>query len=317
VLPGVSLGLLVAVIALNIYALDAGPADAWTYLAAGERLNAGHQLYALSPGDRPVDLKPPYWTVPLLSPPPIAVLWRPLALLPAEVAVAGWWILTMVAVALSILLAVRARPVFASLAVLVFLLPLNYEFANGNVNGLLLLGTIGAWLSIRSGRDRLAGVAVAAMTAVKLTPAVLLVWLLLERRWVAVRTSLATGMVLGLVSVLGAGPQAHLAYLDVMADTATVGPTQFSLAGLVERLGVAIEIARLAPPAALGVGMSVVALAARRGRPDVGFTAAVFTMVWGSPVMNFDWLSLLFAALAPGFWPLGTSDERAARAPEH
>ncbi len=55
--------------------------DAPTYLAAGERLNAGHNLYALVAGDRPVLLDPPYWIVPLLSPPPIAVLWRPLALL--------------------------------------------------------------------------------------------------------------------------------------------------------------------------------------------------------------------------------------------
>jgi hypothetical protein len=46
------------------------------YLAAGERLNAGHQLYALMPGNRPVDIHPPFWTVPLLSPPPIAVLFR-------------------------------------------------------------------------------------------------------------------------------------------------------------------------------------------------------------------------------------------------
>src|SRR3954468_15126551 len=55
--------------------------DAWNYLAAGERLNAAHPLYALSPGDRAIQLLPPYWTVPLLAPPPITVLWRPLALL--------------------------------------------------------------------------------------------------------------------------------------------------------------------------------------------------------------------------------------------
>src|SRR5439155_1700663 len=52
--------------------------DAWNYLAAGERLNAGHPLYSISPGDRPIQLLPPYWTVPLLAPPPIAVVWRPL-----------------------------------------------------------------------------------------------------------------------------------------------------------------------------------------------------------------------------------------------
>src|SRR5687767_10188966 len=53
--------------------------DANTYLAAGERLNAGHDLYRLRPGDREVLIIPELFTQPLVSPPPIAVLWRPLA----------------------------------------------------------------------------------------------------------------------------------------------------------------------------------------------------------------------------------------------
>ena len=60
-----------------------------TYLAAGERLNAGHNLYAFGAGDRPIILDPQYWTVPLLSPPPIAVLWRSLALLGTGAMLAG------------------------------------------------------------------------------------------------------------------------------------------------------------------------------------------------------------------------------------
>jgi hypothetical protein len=26
-------------------------------------------------------------------------------------------------------------------------------------------------------------------------------------------------------------------------------------------------------------------------------------MVWGSSIVNFDWLALMFAGLAPAFWP--------------
>src|SRR5256885_12201688 len=52
--------------------------DAMTYYAAAQRLNDGHQLYALTTGDIAIELRPPFWTVPLLSPPFIAVLWRPL-----------------------------------------------------------------------------------------------------------------------------------------------------------------------------------------------------------------------------------------------
>ena len=55
----ISVGLLLAVVWMRFpYGLI--PGDAFTYLAAGERLNAGHPLYAVSPGDRPVGLEPPY-----------------------------------------------------------------------------------------------------------------------------------------------------------------------------------------------------------------------------------------------------------------
>src|SRR4029079_4401518 len=39
--------------------------DAWNYLAAGERLNAGHPLYALSAGGRNVALRPTVSAPPL------------------------------------------------------------------------------------------------------------------------------------------------------------------------------------------------------------------------------------------------------------
>jgi len=56
-------------------------ADQITYQAAGERRNAGHALYALSAGDRHIAPDPPYWFVPILYPPLISVIWRPLAAL--------------------------------------------------------------------------------------------------------------------------------------------------------------------------------------------------------------------------------------------
>src|SRR5438105_1609964 len=61
--------------------------DTGTYLGAGERLNAGHEVYSLKVGDRPIPL---LWKYPLLYPPLIAVLWRPLALL-GDLAKYGWW----------------------------------------------------------------------------------------------------------------------------------------------------------------------------------------------------------------------------------
>ncbi len=55
--------------------------DALTYLAAGERLNDSHLLYAWTSGDRPVFMMERF-IAPLISPPPIAAIWRPLAAVP-------------------------------------------------------------------------------------------------------------------------------------------------------------------------------------------------------------------------------------------
>jgi hypothetical protein len=73
--------------------------DPWNYLAAGERRQAGHPLYALSPGDRPVPLVPPYWSVPLLAPPSIAVLWSLVAPL-GDAAMVAWGVTTIAAAVL-------------------------------------------------------------------------------------------------------------------------------------------------------------------------------------------------------------------------
>src|SRR5439155_18905551 len=96
---GVALGTLAVFL---IYYFQRGfiPGDATVYLAAGERLDAGHALYALAPGDRDPGLKPPYWTVPLLSPPLIGVVFRPLALLPWAVGAYIFWAATLASIAI-------------------------------------------------------------------------------------------------------------------------------------------------------------------------------------------------------------------------
>src|SRR5258708_7149291 len=68
--------------------------DATTYLAGGERLNAGHDLYKLAPGDRPVLIDTQFFTSPLVSPPLIGVVWRPLAAIPFgwQLWIAACWI---------------------------------------------------------------------------------------------------------------------------------------------------------------------------------------------------------------------------------
>ncbi len=300
-IPAVAIGLVVAIQSVY-YVRGFIPGDAFTYLAAGERLNDGHLLYALSPGDRPVDLHPPFWTVPLLSPPPIAVLFRPLALLPNDLGPYVWWAVSTAGVVGTALVMMRRRPILIGLAVLLLSIPLVYEIGVGNLNALLVAGIVGTWYLLVRGRDAAAGALIAAMTVLKLTPVVLAWWLITQRRWSAVRAFLVTGAALGVVSLIGAGIPAHFEYLGIVRQTSTTGTSDLSLAGMARFVGVDPSIANLLPTIALVGGIVLVWVF--RERPALAYATGVLTMLFGSPVININWFTLLLAALAPIVWPV-------------
>lgn len=278
------------------------PGDATVYLAGGERLNAGHQLYTLMPGDREVGLKPPFWTVPLLSPPLVAVIFRPLALLPPDIGAYIWWAGTLSAFAWILFTFVRRQPILTSLAVIVLVVPLTYEIGVGNVNAFLMLGAILAWKWTTEGRDERAGAVTALSVLLKVSPVVIAWWLFTQRSWRAVRAGLIAGVVFAAISILGAGLDAHFKFIEVTRDTATSGQSELSLAGLAKAVGMAPAMANLIPTAVLVGGFLAIALL--RGRPGVAFAIAVATMTLGSPVVNINSYAMLLACLAPWIWPL-------------
>ena len=300
-IPALALGV---VVTIQVVYFNRGfiPGDAFTYLAAGERLNDGHLLYALSPGDRRVDLKPPYWTVPLLSPPPIAVLFRPLALIPNDLGPYVWWAVCIVSIVGTMVIMLRRRPILVGLAVLVLAIPIVYEIGVGNLNSLLLAGIVGAWYLLVRRFDIGAGVVIAGMTALKLTPVVLAWWLITQRRWTAFRAFVVAGLAIAVVSLLGAGLPAHLEYLGIIRQTSTAGTSDLSLAGLARAVGVDPGVAGVLPAIALVAGF--VAIWLLRERPGAAYSVAVVTMLAGSPVVNVNWYTVLLAALAPVVWPL-------------
>lgn len=302
-IAGLGLGVLVVLLGVGVLVFGFGPADALTYLAAGDRLNLGHPLYVVSPDDTYIlGNKPPYWTVPLLSPPFIAVVWRPLDALPFGPAVALWWAGAIVSIGIAIVALVRERPGAAGAAILVLSIPLAFQIPTGNVNGYLLLAAVATWWFARQGKDVNAGIVVGVATALKLTPGILLIWLITQRRWGAVRAGLVTLAACAVISLLGAGWDSHLAYLGVVFDTNAIGTSVLSIAGALRTLGLPPEVARFGPWLVVGLGVIVMAVAWRR--PQVTFVVAVAVMVFGSPVVNLDWLSLLIAALAPLAWPM-------------
>jgi hypothetical protein len=298
---GAVLGLL-ATVQLLYFQRGIIPGDAFSYLAAGERLNAGHQLYALVPGDRPVDLNPPLFTVPLVSPPPIAVVFRAFALLPDGSGAYAWWICQLAALTASLVMLARRVPLLLAGAMFVLLIPTVYEIGVGNLNSFLLLGLILTWRFATRGHEPAAGVIAAVMTAVKLTPAMLVWWLLMTGRRRAVVAAIVTGVVALGVSIVGAGLDAHLQYLRILSDRGSIGASPLSLAGMARFIGVPTALADPMPTLAVLVGLVAVVLL--RHRPAVAFCIAVVTMLYGSPAVSINWYVLLYALLAPVAWPL-------------
>jgi Glycosyltransferase family 87 len=254
--------------------------DAVTYLAAGERLNDGHALYSLSVVDRRVLMMETY-TAPLLSPPPIAAIWRPLAAIPFGMAiwVGACWVALLGTIGYLVMrLGLPAAVVVAALS-----WPIGEQLAAANVSaffpGLLLL----AWLKRDGARW---GAMLGAMAALKLAPGVMVGWWVGRHRGSGVLAFLAGAASLGLVGLVGAGIHAYIAYASIPGTTE---PSSLSVAG---RLG-----ASWFPYLAITLGGL---MAAALGRfPRLSFSVAYLAMLVGTPAVYVADFGLLIGFLIP------------------
>ncbi|MBF6605814.1 MAG: DUF2029 domain-containing protein [Chloroflexi bacterium] len=244
--------------------------DQINYQAAAERLNAGHALYSLGPGDRLVTINPPFWYSPLLYPPLIAVLWRPIVLVPFGAAI--WWLVNAGAMLATTAHVARRSPLVVALAGV----GVGITVASGNVGCLLVAGMVASW----RWRDRPeVGVLVATMVAVKLIPATLVFWLLATRRWQALGWFMAASAGLFVVTVIGAGAANALAYVDVLRTPAV--PVPLSLSGLT---GI---------PPWTAVALGAVAILLLHRNDARAFQLAVILTILGSPFVGVATLASL------------------------
>ena len=248
------------------------PTDSFTYYLAGQRLNTGGQIYDLRPTD--------YWastSTPLYGPPLVAVVWRPLAAIPGQWGVVIWLVGVDFMALFAVFLILLELPLVGGTAVLVLSLAIERLIGVGNIDGLVLLGMIGAWRY----RDRpgVVGTILGFVIALKLTPAFLALWLVSTRRWRALAYALFTGVVLtAIASMFANDPAIVLRYIEVMRDGLASG----------------FPWARFA----VVVGAAAVLLISRRW-PTVGFSVAVVAIPIASPVTALHTFALLLAALAP------------------
>ena len=144
--------------------------------------------------------------------PTTAVLFWPLAVLPFEPAK---WVFTLLnnalyLLALGLLLrALQARPIAivwsAAVGLLILFYPLRQSFGLGQMNGLLVFLLAGALIATVQRRDALAGASIVLAAALKISPIVLLIFFMVQRRYRAVVGAAVAGVVIFVVTLLTVG----------------------------------------------------------------------------------------------------------------
>jgi hypothetical protein len=280
--------------------------DATTYLAAGERLNAGHDLYRLAPGDRPVLTIPGLYSSPLLSPPPIAVLWRPLAAI--DWGFAAWVAAAWVALLGTVIYLCVRTGLWGILAAIVLSHAIGEQLAVANANAFMPALYVLTW---RFRDHPWIGGAIAAAASIKLAPLAMAGWLVGTGRWRALVFMLVAGGVIGLVAILGAGAASFSEYLGTLRGTAA---TDLSLSGM-SGLPWASYVVLVG-----GFGLSIVL--GRRGYPTASWSVALVASVVGTPALYASGLVSLLALTAPLLgtgralkWNVGRAERRPAGTP--
>jgi alpha-1,2-mannosyltransferase len=257
--------------------------DLQVYRAGGEHVLAGRPLYD---GGVLLDL-------PFVYPPFAAALFVPLALLPLGLLKALW---TVANLGLLVDVVRRCAPrtglvAAVLLAVLATALdPVRTTLYLGQINIVLLALVVGDLLGRPDSRLRGVGVGLAA--AVKLTPLVFVVFLLVTGRRRAAATAMVTFAAAAAVGFLAAPADSAAFWFDGtflaagrISDVA--GPSNHSLNGLFGRLGGTGPLPWVAAAAVLGAATLALAVRAHRA---------------GQPTLAVTLCGLAAAGLAPFAW---------------
>ena len=212
--------------------------DFGAYLSAARDIVRGQPLYAtfLHHPFPDATLRPAY-----IYPPSFALLIAPLGLLPDVAATLVWMAVEQAALALAVVVVLRwLRPArWAAVGVLVTTLsfyPLWVEVVQGQANLLVLLLVTVGMVGVLRGRPAY-GAAIGVAAALKLTPLLLIVWLLLDRRFRAAGYLLGGFGILTAAGALGRLPDT-IAYVGQVLPALASGTAFYanqSLAGVLHR----------------------------------------------------------------------------------
>jgi alpha-1,2-mannosyltransferase len=294
--------------------------DLMVYRAGGHAWASGVPLYGAEfPAQ--VGLR----ALPFTYPPVSAVLFAPLAAIPLPVAVVLHTVAGLTALAVTAWLTARRleadqwRAAHLAMTVIVLAVlaePVRQTLTFGQVN-LVLMGLVAAdCLVPRTPWPR--GVLIGLAAAIKLTPAVFVLFFLAHRQW---RPALAAGTAFLVATVAGflAAPQASATYWfsGVFTDPGRIGTLDYrsnqSIAGLLHRFGLpapwVTAVWLLAVSAALAAGWMAVRRLRGTGHDVAALLAVATTGLLASPV---SW-SHHYVWVVPALVWLGYRARRSAR----
>jgi hypothetical protein len=283
------------------HATSSTPGDTQNYILAGLRLNAGHPLYGYGPGDEhvlPISGGADY---PLFSPPLIAVLFRPIVLLPAH-GLYVWWASMSVLELAAVVALVRRAPLVTGLALGVLCLSVGAAMKVGNVDCLVVPALLLAWIWLLRGLDYRVGLVVGLLASLKLTPAIFVWWLWVTGRRRAAAMAVACGAVLAVVAVLGSEPPIFGKFLEVTMANVTAPASDLGPPGLARALGLPAIVVAWLPRAVLLGG--AIAMWGLRHRPGAAWAIGALLMWLASPVVALHTPALALVAIAPLAWPM-------------
>lgn len=265
-----------------------------------------------------------YWDV-NVHPPTSVLLALPLVTLEYQQATLAWNVVSLLALALSLIIVIRTLGIqfspWSTLPIVGLLLvcdPLLQQVIQGQLNLILLLLITIVWAADRSGRYRLAGITLGFATAVKLFPGFLFVYFLLRRKWQPLFVGALAFLVITLATLAIVGVDTYHMYIAKILPQAATWKAAWnnaSLPGLWHKLFDPVSrngelTALMESPAAAKVFtlaswlivlacLAPVVWRARTLRQrDLSFAATVTAMLLVSPVTWEHYFLLLLVPLA-------------------
>ncbi|MYW90567.1 DUF2029 domain-containing protein [Amycolatopsis rubida] len=294
--------------------------DSAVYRAGALQLLRGDNLYDANT----LPTEPGWALLPFTYPPTAALLFAPLALVPAQVAWGFLTVVSLAALALSVRIAIGALPRpaadgprwWASPArstIVFFLVFLGFEpvwrtIFLGQINLILMAMVLLDMLVIGARGSRWGGVLVGLAAAIKLTPIVFLGHLLVTGRWKDALRGLATFAGMQALLFLINPHDSWKYWTKTLPDTGRIGPVHWagnqSLNALMNR---ATDLAPWASSAATAIGL-VLAIPAlwlmfrfhRRGQALAALLVTAFWILLISPISwshHWVWVAPLVVLL--------------------